>query len=59
MKCRPVTGRLMVVRIGDDSGGGVFWEVRILGRESVRDLTCGTLAGLGLCSHTAILISDL
>ena len=31
----------------------------VLTRDLLDNLVCGTLAGYGLCSHTAILISDL
>ena len=32
--------------------------MRSLVRDFVSNLACGTSAGLGLCSHIAILISD-
>ena len=56
---RPVTGRLWVVRIGGCRGSGDIWEVRVLKRDVLGYLACGTLAGIAVCIHTAILISDL
>lgn len=53
-----IRNKLRVVRIGVCRGIGDFSEARALGRDFVGDLVCGTLAGIEICIHTTILISD-